>query len=140
MRDRSEGMAKREALYIMALPRAWQQNIGRQVAVIANAALLQPGRSPIAPGGGYARAERHGARSILSAPLGTVGKQKAVTATARKIAVLFYNTLRFGMTYNDPGAAAYDERHRTRVLANLHRRARSLGYILSPTPDAEPVS
>jgi len=69
-----------------------------------------------------------------------VGKQKAVAATARKIAVLFYNTLRFGMTYNDPGAATYDECHRTRVLANLHRRAQSLGYILSPTPDAEAVS
>ncbi|WP_173510208.1 DUF2254 family protein [Sinorhizobium psoraleae] len=28
-----------------------------------------------------------------------VGKAKAVTATARKIAVLFYNTLRHGMEY-----------------------------------------
>ncbi len=35
-----------------------------------------------------------------------IGKQKAVTATARKIAVLFYNTLRFGVTYRDPGADA----------------------------------
>ena len=69
-----------------------------------------------------------------------IGKQKAVTATARKIAVLFYNTLRFGMTYRDPGAAAYDERHRTRVLANLLRRARSLGYVLAPKPGAEAVS
>jgi transposase len=69
-----------------------------------------------------------------------VGKQKAVTATARKIAVLFYNTLRFGMKYRDPGAAAYDERHRTRVLANLQRRARSLGYLLAPAPDTEAVS
>jgi len=32
-----------------------------------------------------------------------VGKAKAVTATARKIAVLFYNTLRHGMSYADPG-------------------------------------
>ncbi|MFN3724657.1 MAG: IS110 family transposase, partial [Paracoccaceae bacterium] len=39
-----------------------------------------------------------------------IGKQKAVTATARKIAVLFYNAIRFGMAYNDPGAAAYEER------------------------------
>jgi len=61
-----------------------------------------------------------------------IGKQKAVTATARKIAVLFYNTLRFGMTYRDPGAKAYEERHRKRVLANLHRRARTLGYELAP--------
>ena len=30
-----------------------------------------------------------------------VGKAKAVTATARKLAVLFYNTLRYGMAYED---------------------------------------
>lgn len=69
-----------------------------------------------------------------------IGKQKAVTATARKIAVLFYNTLRFGMSYQDPGAAAYEERHRTRVLANLQRRAKTLGFTLAPMPDAEAVS
>jgi transposase len=69
-----------------------------------------------------------------------IGKQKAVTATARKIAVLFYNTLRFGMSYHDPGAAAYEERHRTRVLANLQRRAETLGFTLAPMPDAEAVS
>ena len=33
-----------------------------------------------------------------------IGKAKAVTATARKIAVLFYNAMRFGMEYQDPGA------------------------------------
>jgi transposase len=38
-----------------------------------------------------------------------VGKAKAVTATARKLAVLFYNTLRYGMTYQDPGASYYEE-------------------------------
>ena len=69
-----------------------------------------------------------------------IGKQKAVTATARKIAVLFYNTLRFGMTYRDPGAAAHEERHRSRVLANLHRRAKSLGFALAPMPVEEAVS
>lgn len=71
---------------------------------------------------------------------GRVGKQKAVTATARKIAVLFYNALRFGMTYCDPGAAAYDERHRDRVLANLKRRAQSLGYQIEPIAIEECVS
>jgi transposase len=33
---------------------------------------------------------------------GRVGKAKAVTATAQKIAVLFYNTLRHGMGYEPP--------------------------------------
>lgn len=47
------------------------------------------------------------------------GKSKAITATARKIAVLFYNTLRHGMTYHDPGASHYEEQYRSRVLGNL---------------------
>ena len=59
-----------------------------------------------------------------------VGKAKAITATARKIAVLFYNTLRHGMAYADPGASYYEERYRQRVFANLERRAKSLGYVL----------
>ena len=46
-----------------------------------------------------------------------------MTATARKIAVLFYNTLRHGMTYRDPGADHYEEQYRSRVVANLKRRA-----------------
>jgi transposase len=61
---------------------------------------------------------------------GRIGKAKAVTATARKLAVLFYNALRFGLAYADPGAAHYEERHRKRVLSNLQRRARQLGYTL----------
>jgi transposase len=60
-----------------------------------------------------------------------VGKAKAVTATARKIAVLFYNTLRHGMSFADPGAAYYEERYRQRVLNNLQRRAKSLGFVLN---------
>ena len=71
---------------------------------------------------------------------GRIGKQKAVTATARKIAVLFYNAVRFGMVYRDPGAAAYDERHRGRVIANLQRRARSMGYELAPMTAGDCVS
>ena len=65
-----------------------------------------------------------------------VGKAKAVTATARKVAVLFYNTLRYGVDYSDPGAGYYEERHRARVLHNLQRRAKQLGYTLDPTPEA----
>ena len=68
-----------------------------------------------------------------------VGKAKAITATARKIAVLFYNTLRHGMSYADPGAAYYEDRYKQRVLANLQRRAKSLGFALEPVqPGAAP--
>ena len=62
-----------------------------------------------------------------------VGKAKAVTATARKLAILFYNALRFGMTYADPGTSYYEKRYRQRVIHNLHRRAKSLGFTLVAT-------
>jgi transposase len=58
------------------------------------------------------------------------GKAKAVTATARKIAVLFYNTLRHGAAYADPGANYYEERYRQRTIKNLRRRADALGFSL----------
>ena len=41
-----------------------------------------------------------------------VGKAKAITATARKLAILVYRTLKDGLVYPDPGAAAYDAQHR----------------------------
>lgn len=66
-----------------------------------------------------------------------IGKAKAVTATARKIAVLFYNAMRFGMNYQDPGADHYEKQYRDRVVKNLHRRAAEFGYTLQ---QAESVS
>ena len=59
-----------------------------------------------------------------------VGKAKAITATARKLAVLFYNAMRYGMEYVDPGASYYEQRYRQRVVANLRRRAKSMGLVL----------
>lgn len=59
-----------------------------------------------------------------------IGKAKAVTATARKIAILFYNAMRFGMAYQDPGADQYERNYRDRVVKNLHRRAADFGYTL----------
>jgi len=48
---------------------------------------------------------------------------KAVTATARKIATVLYNTMRHGKAYVDPGASYYEERYRERTMNNLRRRA-----------------
>lgn len=61
-----------------------------------------------------------------------IGKAKAVTATARKIAVLFYNIMRFGKTYKDPGADYYEAAYRDRVVKQLHRRAANFGFRLEP--------
>ena len=65
-----------------------------------------------------------------------IGKAKAVTATARKIAVLFYNAMRFGMDYQDPGAAHYEQKYRERVIKQLHRRAAQFGFTLQEAGSA----
>jgi len=63
-----------------------------------------------------------------------IGKAKAVTATARKIAILFYNAMRYGMKYQDPGADQYEKNYRDRVIKNLHRKAEEFGFDLQPKP------
>ena len=59
-----------------------------------------------------------------------VGKARAITATARKIAILVYRTLKERLVYRDPGAAAYDAQHRQRVIRRLRQRAVHLGLAL----------
>src|SRR5258708_27770551 len=59
-----------------------------------------------------------------------IGKAKAVTATARKIAILFYNAMRFGRDYRDLGADQYERKYRERVIKHLHRRAAEFGFTL----------
>lgn len=95
-----------------------------RAAVLLRIAAVNVGRTQTALGAFYRR---------LAA---RVGKAKAVTATARKLAVLFYNALRHGMTYVDPGASYYEERYRQRLVHNLQRRARQLGYSLVPAQPA----
>lgn len=59
-----------------------------------------------------------------------IGKAKAITATARKLAILVYRTLKDGLVYADPGADTYDAQHRTRVIQRLRQRAANLGFAL----------
>ena len=59
-----------------------------------------------------------------------IGKPQAVTATARKLAILVYRALKGQLVYKDPGAAAYDLQQRTRILRHLRQRAATLGFEL----------
>ena len=100
---------------------------GSRVAALLRLAAVTVGRTDTALGAFYRR---------LSA---RIGKAKAVTATARKIAVLFYNAVRHGMEYVDPGASFYETRYRARVVHNLHRRAKAFGFVLQPMEPAPGV-
>jgi len=59
-----------------------------------------------------------------------IGKPQAITATARKLAILIYRALKGELVYRDPGADAYDDQQRTRVLRRLRLRAATLGFEL----------
>jgi transposase len=61
-----------------------------------------------------------------------IGAGKALVATARKIACQFYRFMRYGQAYADIGAAAYEERYRQQQLASLVKRAKALGYQVTP--------
>ncbi len=60
--------------------------------------------------------------------------QKAVTATTRKIAVLFYNAMSKGINYQDSGADLYEQPYQERVIKSFYRRAADLGYTLPEVP------
>src|SRR5262249_38749239 len=57
--------------------------------------------------------------------------RRAVTATARKLAVLVYRTLNEGLVYADPGVEAYDARHPGHVLRRLRHRVRISALLIS---------
>lgn len=59
-----------------------------------------------------------------------LGGPDAITATAHKIARIFYRMLRYGQQYVDIGQNYYQEKYRERVLTNLKKRAKELGYEL----------
>jgi transposase len=68
-----------------------------------------------------------------------LGKAKAITATARKLAILIYRTLKDGLVYADPGADTYEAQHRTHVLRRLRQRAQNLGFGLIDLSTGEVV-
>lgn len=59
-----------------------------------------------------------------------LGKPHAVTATARKLAVLVYHVLKGDFIYKDPGAHAYEAHQRARHLRQLRKKATRLGFAL----------
>lgn len=68
-----------------------------------------------------------------------IGKAKAVTATARTLAILVYRTLKHHLVYVDPGADAYNAHDPTRVMRRLRQRAEHLGFGLIDLQTGEVV-
>src|SRR6267378_738467 len=60
------------------------------------------------------------------------GPAQAVTATAHKIAIIFYSMLKYGTEYVEAGQAAYEEKYQARRLKAIKNQALKLGYQLHP--------
>jgi transposase len=94
------------------------QPSANRTAAILRVAAMSLGRTQTALGAFYRRLAYR------------IGKAKAITATARKLAILVYRTLKGELVYQDPGAATYDARHRESVVRRLRQRAAALGFSL----------
>ena len=104
------------------------QPSANRAAAILRMAALSLGRTQTALGAYYRRLAYR------------VGKSKAITATARKLAILIYRTLKDGLIYEDPGAVAYHAQDRSRVLRRLAQRAHELGFSLVDPQTGEIVA
>ena len=83
----------------------------------------------------------HHSKSAMGAYLrrmkASLGPAKAITATARKLAVIVYRVLKHGMRFVDRGQDWYETQYRDRVLKTLTRKAKQLGYVLTPISPAK---
>jgi transposase len=62
------------------------------------------------------------------------GAPKAITATAHKLARIFYHLWTTGENFIDAGADAYEQQYQQRVLKHLKQRAKQMGFDLVPEP------
>lgn len=99
-------------------------HVVNRVAVLLRLAALAIGRTDTCLGIFYRRMKaKHGA-------------PKAMTATARKLAVLIYHLLTRTEEYQEPDPKVYDERVRKARVIRLTRQANQLGFNLVPQPQA----
>ena len=63
-----------------------------------------------------------------------LGAPKAITATAYKIARLIYGLLKDCKEYKDPGADYYNQKYQNRIIKNMKKKAKSMGFELIPIP------
>lgn len=69
-----------------------------------------------------------------------LGPARAIVATAHKLARLIYTLIKYRRPFVEPGESAYELQYRARSLRTLQRKAKSLGFDLTPLPDQGAVS
>jgi transposase len=67
------------------------------------------------------------------------GSAHATVATAHKLARIIYFTFKYRRPYQDPGEQQYEQQFRQRMVDNLKRKAKDLGFTLAPLPNLAAV-
>ena len=91
-----------------------------RVATTLRLAAQAVGRSNTCLGIFYRRKKSH------------LGPAKATTATARKLACIVYNLLKYKEQYREPDPVTYQLKLEKTILAKLQKQAATLGYQLLP--------
>lgn len=66
-----------------------------------------------------------------------LGAPDAITATAHKLARIFYHMWTTGEPYKDPGVDYYEQKYQERIIRNMKKRAKSLGFEIELKPIPE---
>ena len=134
LRNRSgyEPLAQRKALLRVAQCRSQQSDQRRQ----------DPSSKPRKNANRAAAAQRLAAQSAMQSKTAIgafirriksrLGAPTAINAGAHKLARLVYRMLKFGKAYVETGQQAYEKLFKERTLRNLQRRARELGFDVTP--------
>lgn len=69
-----------------------------------------------------------------------LGAPKAITATAHKLARIFYHLWKYGEAYIDPGANFYEQKYKERAISNLKKTAKKFGLDVVEQPTVQEVS
>lgn len=62
-----------------------------------------------------------------------LGSPKAITATAHKIARIFYTIIKTGKEFVDVGSDYYEKKYQKRIIKNLKNKAKNMGFELVPS-------
>ncbi len=68
----------------------------------------------------------------------TRGGQVSNIAAARKVAQLFYCTLRYGLDYVEQGLEQYNAKYKAQSIKRIQAAAKHFGLMLQPLPNPEP--
>jgi hypothetical protein len=85
---------------------------------------------------------------VVSDITGTTGRRlrtrlrtpKAITATAHKVARIFYRLWSAQGTDDDPRGNDYEQRYQEQIVKSLRKKAQAMGFDLVATPSTQIVS